>query len=216
MKQITRPPRGLRVDGNGGRVVSHAGGVVLVATAAAVGLDVGLSSGLARWRKPTAVHDPGKVLLDLAVAVALGGDCLADIAVLREQPSVFGRVASDPTVSRLVDVLAADVDAALAAVSAARAAARARAWAAAGPAAPDHGVTPDRPLTVDVDATLVTSHSEKELARPTFKGGFGFIRCSCSPITARPGAVSPSRGFSGRVTPGRTPPPTTSRSSPRR
>jgi len=174
VKQITRPPRGLRVDGNGGRVVSHAGGVVLVATAAAVGVDVGLSAGLARWRKPTAVHDPGKVLLDLAVAVALGGDCLADIAVLREQPSVFGRVASDPTVSRLVDVLAADVDAALAAVSAARAAARARAWAAAGPAAPDHGVTPDRPLTVDVDATLVTSHSEKELARPTFKRGFGF------------------------------------------
>ncbi len=174
MRQITRPVGRLRVDGNGARVVSHAGGVLLVATAAAVGLDVGLSSGLARWRRRTAVHDPGKVLLDLAVAVALGGDCLADVAVLRETPAVFGPVASDPTVSRLVDVLAGDVDAVVAAIGRARAAARARAWAAAGPAAPDHGVTADRPLTVDVDATLITSHSEKEGAAPTFKRGFGF------------------------------------------
>jgi hypothetical protein len=172
--QITRPGSRLRVDGNGARVVSHGGGLLLVRAAVAVGLDTGLSSALARWRRPTAVHDPGKVLLDLAVAVALGGDCLADIAVLREQPAVFGLVPSDPTVSRLVDVLGADVEAAVAAISVARAAARARAWAAAGSAAPDHGVDPARPLVLDVDATLVTAHSEKELARPTFKKGFGF------------------------------------------
>jgi len=174
VKQMTRPVSRLRVDGSGGRVVSHGGGVVLVVTAAAVGLDVGLSSGLVRWRKPTAVHDPGKMLLDLAVAVASGGDCLADVGVLREQPQVFGPVASDPTVSRLFDVDAADVDAALAAINTARAAARTRAWAAAGVAAPDHDVDAARPLTVEVDATLVTSHSEKEKAAPTFKRGFGF------------------------------------------
>jgi hypothetical protein len=164
----------VRVDGTGARVVSQAGGLLLVRTAAAVGLGAGLSAGLGRWRRPTAVHDPGKVLLDLAVAVALGGDCLADIAVLREQPAVFGPVASDPTVSRLVDELARDVDAAVAAISRARAASRARAWAAAGSRAPDHRVDADRPLVLDVDATLVTSHSEKELARPTFKRGYGF------------------------------------------
>ncbi len=174
MKKITGPRGRIRVDGTGARVVSHAGGVLLVRTAAAVGVDAGLSAGLSRWRRPTAVHDPGKVLLDLAVAVALGGDCLADVAVLREAPAVFGPVASDPTVSRLVAVLAGEVDAAVAAINAARAQARARAWAAAGPAAPDHGADADRPLVLDVDATLVTAHSDKESAAPTFKKGFGF------------------------------------------
>jgi hypothetical protein len=67
-----------------------------------------LSAGLARWRKPTAVHDPAKIILDLALSLAVGGDCLADIAVLRAEPSLFGRVASDPTVSRTIDALAAD------------------------------------------------------------------------------------------------------------
>ena len=56
-----------------------------------------------RWRKPTAVHDPAKIIMDLAVTLALGGDCLADIAVLRAEPGLFGRVASDPTVSRTID-----------------------------------------------------------------------------------------------------------------
>ena len=65
---------------------------------------------MAPWRAARAVHDPGKVLLDLAIAVALGGDCLADVAVVRAQPDLFGPVASDPTVSRLIATLAGDVD----------------------------------------------------------------------------------------------------------
>ena len=72
------------------------------------GLDRALSTALAPWRKPRAVHDPGKIILDLALALALGGDCLADVAMLRAEPGVFGPVASDPTVSRLIDTLAAD------------------------------------------------------------------------------------------------------------
>lgn len=68
-----------------------------------------LSSALAPWRKPLAVHDPAKILCDLALALTLGGDCLADVALLRESPVVFGGVASDPTVSRLIDTLAAGV-----------------------------------------------------------------------------------------------------------
>jgi hypothetical protein len=83
-------------------------------------------------------------------------------------------VASDPTVSRLIDTLAADAPAALAAITSARAVARARAWALAGEHAPDHHTDASRPLVIDVDATLVTSHSEKECAAPTFKRGFGF------------------------------------------
>jgi Transposase DDE domain group 1 len=160
------PP--VRVDAAGSGLVSQAGGVVLVDTVRAVGLDAALSQALARWRRPLAIHDPAKVVLDLAVGLALGGDCLADIALLRERPGVFGPVASDPTVSRTVDTLAADVGAALAAIGAARARARAAAWRAAGGHAPDHRVDRLRPLVIDVDATLVTAHSEKEQTAPTF------------------------------------------------
>ncbi len=162
------------VDGQGTKVVSGAGGVLLTRTAATVGLDRALSAALAPWRRPFARHDPGKMLLDLAMSLAIGGNCLADIAQLRAHPQVFGPVASDPTVSRLIDTLAADGPAALAAINAARAAARRTAWSLAGGHAPDHGTDAARPLVIDVDATLVTAHSEKEQAAPTFKRGFGF------------------------------------------
>jgi hypothetical protein len=130
---------GVQADASGSGVVSQAGGVALVETVRVVDLDRLLSTALARWRKPMAIHDPAKVICDLAVALALGGDCLADIALLRAEPVVFGLVASDPTVSRTIDTLAADAARALAAISAARAAARARVWRAAGQHAPDPG-----------------------------------------------------------------------------
>lgn len=163
----------VQADAAGAGVVSHAGGLALLETVRAAGLGVGLSEALGPWRKPTAVHDPAKVVLDLAVALALGGDCLADIAVLREEPGVYGPVASDPTVSRTIDALACDAPRALAAINTARAAARARVWELAGEHAPDHEAGAQAPLVVDVDATLVTSHSDKEHARPTFKRGYG-------------------------------------------
>ena len=82
------------------------------------------------------MHGPGKIITDLAVALALGGDCLADLALLRAQPELFGPVASDPVVSRLIARLAGDAPRALQAIRAARAAARARAFQLAGAAAP--------------------------------------------------------------------------------
>ena len=127
--------------------------------------------GPGRWRAPRAVHDPGKIVADLAAAVALGGDCLADIAVLREQPELAGPVASDPVVSRLVSALAADLPRALKAIRSARAAARERAWALAGENAPG---ADGELVTVDLDATIVIAHSEKEQAAPTWKKTFGF------------------------------------------
>lgn len=90
------------------------------------------------------------------------------------EPGLFGKVASDPTVSRLIDTLAVDAPAALAAIDGARAEVRARVWALAGAAAPDHQVSVKNPLVVDLDSSLVNSHSEKELAAATFKRGFGF------------------------------------------
>lgn len=164
----------LKVDTAGTGVVSNAGATLLVATMARVGLDRALSAALGRWCRPTAIHDPGKIVGDLAIAVALGGDCLADIATVRAEPAVFGLVASDPTVSRLIDTLARDADKALAAIAAARARARAGAWKLAGAHAPDRGISGDHPVIVDVDATLVTAHSDKEKAAPTFKRGYGF------------------------------------------
>jgi Transposase DDE domain group 1 len=68
----------------------------------------GASTGLAQWRAPGAVHDPGKIIADLVMTLALGGDCLADVAVLRAQPQLAGPVASEPVISRLVGALAAD------------------------------------------------------------------------------------------------------------
>jgi Transposase DDE domain group 1 len=173
MRKSTGSYPSLSVDTSGKRVVSQAGAVLLSATVVRAGLDRELSAALRPWMRPMAVHDPGKVLLDLAVAVAIGGDCLADIAVVRSEPAVFGQVASDPTVSRLIDTLASDAPAALAAINTARARVRARVWSLAGSDAPDHQVTVKTPLIIDLDATLITAHSEKELAAPTFKRGFG-------------------------------------------
>ena len=139
--------------------------------AALTGLGQGLSAGLARWRPSRAVHDPGKIVTDLVVALALGGDCLADVAMLRAQPGLFGPVASDPVVSRLVSRLADELPAALKAIRAARAVARERAWVLAGPAAPGAG---GGLVALDVDATVVAACSEKEQAAATWKKTFGF------------------------------------------
>ena len=159
----------VRVDAAGRQLVSHAGGVLLVETIRAAGLDRELSAALARWRRPQARHDPAKVLIDLSVTLALGGDCLADIATVRAAPDAFGRVASDATVSRTIALLAGDADRVLAAIGTARATVRRRVWKAAGRHAPNAAGT----VTVDLDATLVTAHSDKEGATPTFKMGFG-------------------------------------------
>jgi hypothetical protein len=154
--------------------VAQAGGVTLTETIAVTGLGAGLAAGLAPWRKQLAVHDPAKVVLDLALTLALGGECLADVAVLRGEPGLYGLVASDATVSRTIDALATDAPAVLAAIDRARAAARARAWALAGEHAPDHGADAKRPVVIDLDATHVASHSDKEQAARTWKKGYGF------------------------------------------
>jgi hypothetical protein len=163
-----RRTRRVRVVAGGESLVSSAGGGLLVETAMVVGLDRALRQQLARWRASRVTHDPGKIVLDLATAIALGGDCLADLAVVRSQPDLFGLVASDPTVCRLLATLAADAPAALQALRTARAQARQQVWALKAP------VDDDGPVIIDVDATIVQAHSEKEGATPTFKRTFGF------------------------------------------
>ncbi len=161
----------ITVSADGKGLVSQAGVLLLAEAAGVTGLGQGLAGGLARWRASRAVHDPGKILTDLVMALALGGDCLADVAVLRAQPELAGPVASDPVISRLVAALAAEGPRALRAIRCARAAARERAWALAGDRAPG---ADGSLVTVDIDATIVLAHSETEKAAPTWKKTFGF------------------------------------------
>ena len=164
----SRPCRVHRVEAGAERLVSTAGGALLVETARATGADRGLLAALAAFEPARVRHRAGKVVLDLATAVAAGGTCLSDVALVRAQQPLFGPVAAEATVWRAVDRLAAAGPAALAALRGARADARAAAWAHRDPFGPDALVT------VDLDATLVAAHSEKQDAAPDFKRGFGF------------------------------------------
>ena len=158
MKKTTGFYPRLSVDTGGRSAVGQAGGVLLTSTVRAAGLDVALSAALAPWR-PAAVHDPAKVLLDLALTLALGGDTCSDLAVVRAEPAVFGRGGLGP------DDVAHDRGwprmwtGSWRAIDRARADARARVWAAAGPHAPDHDADAGAPVIIDIDATLVTAHS---------------------------------------------------------
>ncbi|MGA5811103.1 IS1380 family transposase [Streptomyces cellulosae] len=167
-KRIGSYPR-VRIESGGRAVVSQAGSVLLVETVRKAGLDTAISAALVPWRKTRAVHDPGKTVLDVALAVALGGDCLADVGMLRAEPAVFGSVASDPTVSRLIDTLAAAGPKALTAIRSARAKTRERVWNLAGASSPDT----TGQVIVDLDGVLVLAHSEKQDATATWKKTFG-------------------------------------------
>ncbi|MER7820821.1 transposase, partial [Streptomyces sp. NPDC096153] len=175
----SRPRLVVSADGRG--VVSHAGSRLLADLADATGLTGAFTDALRQLRPRRTGHDPGRVAVDVAVMLADGGEAIADLALLRDQPGVFGPVASTPTAWRLL----ADIDtAALAAVRAARARARETAWLQAAetrdgiPAS--HAGGRDLPgLVLDLDATLVTCHSEKEQAAPTYKRGFGFHPLLC-------------------------------------
>jgi Transposase DDE domain group 1 len=185
--------RGLSVSADGTGVVSHVGSVALRLLTDRVGLTDAVSRVLAR-RSFSPVHDRGRVLVDVAVLLADGGEAVADIDVLRDQSEIFGAVASAPTVWRSLDELTA---ARRRRIETARARVRRHVWStldmlpASRVADRDLGDT----VVLDVDATLLTAHSDKESAAPTFKGGFGFhpiaVWCDntseCLAIELRPG-----------------------------
>ena len=163
--QTTRQTVEVRADGEG--LVSHAGAFLLVELADRLGLTAALSAAMAPTRERRSVHDPGIVLRDLAVAIADGGEHLTDLGVLRGQEALFGAVASETTAHRVLKSIGAE---ALEAIRAARAEALARAWEA--------GARP-KELILDIDASLLTAHSEKQGAAGTYKGGFGFFPLLC-------------------------------------
>ncbi|MCX0275804.1 IS1380 family transposase [Nocardia zapadnayensis] len=153
---------------------AHAGAVLLTGTIHATGLAPSLREALDPWTKPLAEHHASKVLLDLAMTLAIGGEHASDTDLLRCEPGLFGDVASAPTISRNLTTLAEDAAAVVEAISQARRIARERAWALAGDHSPVRRVSAKNPLVIDLDATLINVHSEKEQAAPTFKRGFGY------------------------------------------
>jgi Transposase DDE domain group 1 len=168
------PRAGLVLDAGRESLISSSGALLIRQTVMVTGLGRALSAALRPWRPARTRHDPGKVLLDLATTLALGGDCVSDVAALRAQPVLFGPVASGPTISRVVAALAGDAGAAVTAIRAARSLARAQVWSRQRPLAGSPGRRDGGQVIVDIDATLVTAHSDKERAEPTFKRGFGF------------------------------------------
>ena len=161
MKRTRRRPR-VKVTTGGKNVVSHVGARLLADIAERLGLESALSVAMAPTKQRRRGHDRGGVLVDVAVMIADGGLRFSDLAVLADQPDLFGEVASVPTAWRTLQAMDAVV---LQRVAAARAAARATAWAA--------GMDPGF-YVIDIDGTLIGAHSEKEQAAPTYKRGFGF------------------------------------------
>lgn len=152
----------LRVTGGGRGLANHAGARLVSDVADALGLTAGLSKALAGTRQRRGGHDRGDVLRDLTVMIADGGTRISDLAVLRNQPRLFDGVASTPTAWRTLGVIDDEV---LRQIASARAQARRAAW--------ERGMDPGF-YVIDLDATLIGSHSEKEGAAPTYKKGFGF------------------------------------------
>jgi Transposase DDE domain group 1 len=164
--KVTRDGRQIKVDvtSDGEGLVSHAGSALLAQVADKTGLTRALSLRLAGFKQRRSGHDLGRVIRDLAVMLADGGDCLSDIGALGDQATLFGPVASSATAFRVIDRIASDPEG-VEQLRAAHARARARVWELTG--APES-------LTIDLDATLIGSHSEKEGSAGNFKGGYGF------------------------------------------
>lgn len=157
----------IEVTADGDGLVSHAGAALLAEMADRVGLTEGLSWALEPTRERRSAHDPGRVLRDLAVMLADGGDCVTDLEALRGQERMFGAIASEATVHRVLKSIDEPV---LDRVRSARAAARARVW--------DAGARPGT-ITLHIDATIVRAYTAKELAASTYKRSFGFHPLLC-------------------------------------
>jgi Transposase DDE domain group 1 len=171
---VTDWSRRLVVSADGEGVVSHAGLAVLRLLGDRSGLTGGLSRALASDR--LLLHDRGRVLADVACAVAGGARAISDVRVLTDQQELFGPVASVPTVWRTLDEVAAGGQRSRDGITRAVNTARRWAW---GQIEARHGSIPpvriaDRTLAgvvgIRLDATVTPAHSEKEGAEPNFKG----------------------------------------------
>src|SRR5258707_15291435 len=171
---VTGWSKNLEVTADGQGIVSHAGLALLRALTDKTGLPRGLWRARATPRLP--IHARGRVLADLACAIADGAEVISDFRVMGDQEELFGPVASVPPTWRTLDEIAAGGSRALERITGAVNAARRAAWAGI---VARHGALPgvrvaDRVLEgvtcIRLDATVTPAHSDKELAEPNFKG----------------------------------------------
>jgi hypothetical protein len=159
------------VEPGGAGVVAHVGLHALGAFADRLGLSSLLSARIAPRGERAPLHDRGKVLSQMALVIAGGGESCADVEHLRLQRDLFGHVASDSTVFRTFHELDST---ALVELAKATAAVRATVWGRLGL------TNATGPVVLDIDASLIEVHSEnKEGAAPHFKGGYGFHPMLC-------------------------------------
>jgi Transposase DDE domain group 1 len=202
---VTGWSRGLEVSGRGAGVVSHAGLALLRHLADRTGLTGGLSAALATPR--ILVHDRGRVIADLACAIADGARVISDFRVMSDQGELFGLVASVPTAWRTLAEIARGGARADRRVTAAVNAARRHAWAQV---TARHGALPgirladkmlDGVTCIRLDATVTVAHSGKDLAEANFKGyGHHPLIAVCDNTGGEPLAWMLRRGSAGSNT----------------
>jgi hypothetical protein len=209
MAKDTRWDQNLSVAPDACGLVGHAGAVLLRKLADQCGLTALLGPALARTGK-SPLLDRGVALVSMAVTIALGATSMRDIAVLGHLERVLGAAPSDTTVRRTLEL--AD-PATLDKVARVRARVRAHVWSliratpAGFPWLAIAGKVLAGWLVIDLDATLITAHSGKEGAAPTFKMGYGFhplaAWCSntreCLAMLLRPGNAG-SNTFADHLT----------------
>src|ERR1700677_5249500 len=99
----------VEVSADGAGLVSHAGSALLAQVADRLGLTRALSLRLAGIKQRRRGHDPGRVIRDLAVMLADGGECVSDLGAQRDQEGLFGPIASDSTAFRMIDRIASEL-----------------------------------------------------------------------------------------------------------
>lgn len=158
----------------GQSLISHAGLNVLTSFVDSLGFKELCEDRLGQFVPAQARHRPGGILASLAVMLAGGGEHVSDLDILRTSPGLFGAVPSNATVSRFVERTAGNPEAFSYGFGTLMRELRSKVWEAAGERNPAANATALDPLILDLDATLVTSHSDKEQAVGTYKGGYGF------------------------------------------
>jgi hypothetical protein len=163
--------RRVRIEAAGEGVVAHVGLHALGAFADRLGLGDALSERIPPAGERLPIHDRGKVLVQAMLMLAGGGESCADIEALRSQERLFGAVPSDSALYRTFR----QIDpATLGGLWEAMAGVRAEVWRRSSV------TNNDRPVVLDIDATLVEVHSEnKQGTAPTYKRGFGFHPMLC-------------------------------------
>jgi hypothetical protein len=174
MQKYSRMFPSLPVIFTGQSLISHAGVSVLTGFMDALGFGRLCEERLGQFVPSGARHRPGRLVGSLAAMLAAGGEHASDLDILRSSPMAFGQMPSNATVSRFFERTVVNSELFGYGFETLTRELRTRAWNAAGNRNPTLSATAADPLIIDIDATLVTSHSDKENVAGTYKGGYGF------------------------------------------